>query len=131
VITRRIARPATIFLVLALMLVPVAYAAKGGNTGGGGGSTGARITFDPATAVVGQQYQVHGTGFAPNTWETVGAYYSDTTWWASAVTDGNGNFTVSFSATSAGKVLHEAKEQGNSGRLRLRASAYLTVNPAP
>lgn len=118
---RRIAAVAAIFLALAL--VPVALASKGGGSGG----RGPAITFDPPTAVVGQQYTVHGTGFTPNAWETVGAYYADTTWWASAIADSHGSFTVTFTATSAGRVLHVEKEQGSNGKLRERASATLTV----
>jgi hypothetical protein len=114
---------------LTLLLVPVAFAAKGGNASAG--SNGATITFDQATVVVGQQYHVNGSGFSPNTWVTVGAHFSDTTWWNSQVTDGQGSFSLVFTATSSGQVYHEAKEQGNNARLRLMATATLSVSPAP
>lgn len=118
------------FLVAALALIPVALAGKGGsNATGTGGSTGVKITFAPAAVVVGQQYQVNGSGFKPNTWVTVGAHYSDVTWWNSGVTDGQGKISLSFTATSAGQVYHEADQLGNNDRQRLMASATLTVSP--
>jgi hypothetical protein len=126
----RIALAALIALAL-LAVVPTAVAAKGGKSGGGSGSsTGAAIVFDPGTVVVGQQYQVKGSGFRANTWVTVGAHYSDTTWWSYGVTDSQGNISVTFTATSSGQIYHEAKEQGKNGRLRLAAYGTLTVNPA-
>ena len=111
-------------LILMLMLVPGALAAKGGGRGAG---TGASIAFDTSSAVVGQEYHVVGSGFKPNTWVTVGAHYSDTTWWNSQVTDAQGRISLSFTATSPGQVYHEAKQQGANGRLRLLATATLTV----
>lgn len=125
---RRVAHVTSIVvLVVALAVVPAAVAGKRGS----GGATGAAISFDPSSAVVGQQYRVNGTGFRPNTWVTVGAHFADTTWWNSKVTDSQGKFSLTFTATSPGQVLHEAKEMGRNNRLRLRASSTLTVNPAP
>lgn len=123
----RIVFAASIALVV-LAAVSPAFAGKGRP---GGSTTGARVTFDPSSAVVGQQYRVNGTGFRANTWVSVGAHFADTTWWGSQVTDGQGKFSLVFTATSAGQVLHEAKEMGNNGRLRLRATATLSVSPAP
>lgn len=117
-------------LAVALMLVPGALAGKGGERGGGGAGSGASITFDSTYVTVGQTYRVNGSGFRPNTWVTVGAYYADTTWWNSQVSDAAGNISLSFTATSAGQVRHDAKQQGANGRLRLLASATLTVGPA-
>lgn len=115
-------------IVAALAVVPAAVAGKPG--AGSGGATGAAISFDPSSAVVGQQYRVNGSGFRPNTWVTVGAHFADTIWWNSQQTDGSGRLSLTFTATSAGQVYHEAKERGNNGRLRLRATGTLTVNPA-
>jgi hypothetical protein len=112
---------------LMLLVVPAALAGKGGN--GAGGATGASIAFAPTTVVVGQQYQVNGTGFKPDTWVTVGAHYADTTWWNSAKTDAQGRLSLAFTATSAGNIYHEAQQLGNNDRLRLVASATLTVGP--
>ena len=112
-------------LVVGLVAVPAALAAKGG--GGGTSATGATLSFDPGTAVVGQPYRVNGSGFRPNTWVTVGAHFADTIWWNSQLTDSQGRLSLAFNATSAGRVYHEAKEMGNSGRLRLKATATLTV----
>ena len=70
-------------LVVGLVAVPAALAAKGG--GGGTSATGATLSFDPGTAVVGQPYRVNGSGFRPNTWVTVGAHFADTIWWKSSV----------------------------------------------
>jgi hypothetical protein len=95
-----------------------------------GGATGALITFDRAQVMVGETYHVNGSGFRPNTWVTVGAYFADTTWWNSQITDGSGRFSLAFTASSAGSIYHEAKERGNNGRLRLRATATLTAYPA-
>ncbi len=122
---------ASIFCIAAFALVPVALAAKGGKGGAGsGGATGASITFSAATVVVGQTYQVTGSGFSPNTWVTVGAHFPDTTYWNSQITTGQGTFSLTFTATSAGQVYHEAQELSNNGTtLRLKASATLTVNP--
>jgi hypothetical protein len=116
-------------LACALALVPGAFAGKGGGL--------ATLTFAPATTAVaadaaiavGQQYRVNGSGFKPNTWVTVGAHYADTTWWNYQVTDSLGNFSLVFTATSAGQIYHEAKEQGKHDRLRLVAGATLTVDP--
>lgn len=126
----RIALPLVI-AALVLALVPVALAAKGGGGKGGGGSTGngATLSFAPGTVALGQQYQVNGSGFGPNTWVTVGAHYADTTWWNSAPTDGQGNVSLTFTATSAGQIYHEAKQLGNNDRFRLMAGATLTVSP--
>jgi hypothetical protein len=41
--------------------------------------------------------------------------------------DGQGNISLTFTATSAGQVYHEADQLGNNDRLRLMASATLTV----
>ena len=135
-------KPAAVLLVLslavlALALIPAAgLAAKGGNSdnpnrgggnGGGGGGSAATISFNPSPVVVGQQYQVNGSGFRANTWVTVGAHYSDTLWWNSGVTDDQGNVSLTFTATSAGQVYHEAQQMGNNDRLRLATSATLTV----
>jgi hypothetical protein len=108
--------------VLVLTVVPGALAGKP-NT------SGASLSFNPATVVVGQQYQVNGSGFKPNTWVTVGAHDADTTWWNSGVTDGQGNISLTFTATSAGQVYHEADQMGNNDRLRFMTGATLTVNP--
>jgi hypothetical protein len=122
--------PVLLTATLSVALAGPALAARPGG-GGGGGGTGATITFDSTQVTVGMQYRVTGTGFKANTWVTFGAYYPDTTWWSSGVTDGQGNFAATFTATGSGQILHEAKEQGNNGRVRLMASATLTVNPAP
>ncbi len=114
-------------LVLAVAAIPTALAGKGGNTASG--STGASLTFAPAAVSLGQPYQVNGSGFKPNTWVTVGAHFLDTTWWNSAQTDGQGNISLTFKATSAGQVYHEAQQMGNNGRLRLMTGATLTVSP--
>ena len=111
-------------LAVALMLVPAALAGKGA----AGSGTGATITFAPGTATVGQLYTVTGSGFRPNPWVTVGAHFADTTWWNSQVSDAQGRISLSFTATSPGSVYHEAKQQGNNGRLRLVATATLTVS---
>lgn len=126
--TRRAAQVASIFALVALVVAVTPAVA--GKRAGAGGSTGAKLTFTPTSATVGSQYTVNGTGFRPNAWVTVGAHYADTTWWSSRVTDGQGNFSLVFNATSAGQVLHEAKEMGSNNRLRLKATATLTVNPA-
>jgi hypothetical protein len=110
-------------LVLALTVVPVAVADKGNH------GHDASISFNPATATVGQQYQVSLTGFTPNTWVTVGAYYPDMTWWNSGKTDANGNISLTFTATSAGQIYHEAKEMQPNDSLKLRAGATLNVSP--
>lgn len=89
---------------------------------------GAKITFDPPTVVVGTQYRVNGSGFRANTWVSVGARYSDTTWWASGLTDDQGNISLTLTATSAGEILHDAYQQGRSGRFRLKTSATLSVS---
>jgi hypothetical protein len=99
--------------------------------GGSSGATGPVIAFDRAQVMVGETYHVTGSGFRPNTWVTVGAHFADTTWWNSQITDSNGRFSLAFTATSPGTVYHEAKERGNNGRLRLRATATLTAYPAP
>jgi hypothetical protein len=125
-ISRNIAL-AAVLSVAVLALVPAAIAAKGGPTSG---TTGASLTFSSPTVVVGQTYQVTGSGFAPNTWVTVGAHFPDTTYWASQVSDGTGHISLAFTATSAGQVYHEAQQLSNNGRtLRLKASATLTVTP--
>jgi hypothetical protein len=129
--TRRIAQIVKIgALVLVLAAVPATLAVKASarQGGPGGGSTGARLSFDPPAGTVGQQYHVNGSGFSPNTWVTVGAHYSDTTWWASGQTDNSGGFSFTLTATSAGLISHEAKEMGRNGRLRLRATATYSVN---
>jgi hypothetical protein len=122
-----VGRAAVVALILALLIVPAALAAKGG---GGGGGSGATIEFAPSSVVVGDEYRVVGSGFRPNTWVTVGAHFSDTTWWNSQISDAQGNISLSFTATSPGRVDHEAKQQGQNGRLRLLATATLTVSPS-
>jgi hypothetical protein len=121
---------AAVLSVAVLALVPAALAGKGGGGAGSGATTSASLKFSSPTVVVGQQYQVTGSGFAANTWVTVGAHFPDTTYWASQVTDSSGNLNLTFTATSAGQVYHEAQQLSNNGRtLRLKASATLTVNP--
>jgi hypothetical protein len=124
-----VGRATVVALLVAVMIVPAALAAKGGG-GGGGAGTGASITFNPTAAVVGQEYLVVGSGFRPNTWVTVGAHFSDTTWWNSQISDAQGKISLSFTATRPGQVYHEAKQQGQNGRLRLLATATLAVNPS-
>jgi hypothetical protein len=126
--TRRSIALASLVLAVLLAVVPAAVAGKPETRAGG--STGAKITFTPSPATSGSQYTVNGSGFRPNTWISVGAHFADTTWWNSKVTDSSGNFSLTFTATSSGQVMHEAKEMGNNGRLRLRTTATLTVNPA-
>jgi len=123
---RNIVVLAALALVAVLAVAPAAVAGKGKGAPAGG-STGAKISFSSAQTTVGSQYRVNGSGFRANTWVTVGAYFSDTTWWNSQKTDSQGNFSLLFTATSAGQVYHEAKEQAKSGRLRLMATATLTV----
>jgi len=120
----RTPRRLIVVLVLATTLASIA---TGTAAAARRGATGAKITFDPAQVVQGTQYLVKGTGFSANTWVSVGAYYSDTTWWASGVTDDQGRFSLTLTATRAGQVLHEAYQQGKSGRFRLKTSATLTV----
>jgi hypothetical protein len=108
-----------------LAIAEPALAARGGK-----GSSGASIAFNPSQGVVvGAQYQVTVSGLRANAWVTVGAYYPDTTWWSSGKTDGKGTFSCTFTATGSGQILHEAKLQGSNGRVRLVASATLTVSP--
>jgi hypothetical protein len=116
-----------IMLVFVLAVVPAAVG-KGSASIAFSSATAAAGQASPAVAV-GQQYQVNASGFKPNTWVTVGAYYSDTTWWNSGVTDGNGNISLTFTATSAGQIYHVAKEMGSKDALRTRATATLTVTP--
>jgi hypothetical protein len=125
-IRRSIALASTAALVVALAVVSPALAGKG-KPGGAAGATGPTMTFSSSTVVLGQQYRVNGSGFRPNTWVTVGAHFPDTIWWNSQQTDSQGRFSLLFTATSAGQIYHEAKERGTSGRLRLRATATLTV----
>jgi hypothetical protein len=115
--------------LIASLSISSAVAAPGG--GGSGGATGAAIGFDRSEVMVGETYRVVGSGFRPNTWVTVGAHFADTIWWNSQITDANGGFSLAFTATSPGSVYHEAKERGNNGRLRLRATATLTAYAAP
>lgn len=117
---------------LALLVVLALVASLSVSAAGAapGGATGARIAFDRPAVTVGETYRVEGSGFRPNTWVTVGAHFADTTWWNSQMTDGAGRFSLAFTATSPGQVVHEAKERGNSGRLRVRATATLTAYPA-
>ena len=127
-------KPRAVALVAAVALIAslsISSAVAAPQQGGSGGATGAVITFDRPEVTVGETYHVNGSGFRPNTWVTVGARFADTTWWNSQITDGGGRFSLAFTATSAGSVLHEAKERGSNGRLRLRATATLTANPAP
>ena len=120
--SRLLALSAVLALALSLS-ISSAFAGGKGSTG----STGAQITFDRSQVMVGETYYVSGTGFRPNTWVTVGAHFPDTIWWNSQITDAQGRFRLAFKATSAGQIYHEAKEQGNSGRLRLQATGMLTV----
>ncbi len=120
-------RALALFAVLALLVsfsVTAAQAAPGA-------AAGAQISFDRTGVMVGESYRVNGSGFRPNTWVTVGAHFADTTWWNSQITDGEGRFSLAFTATSPGDVFHEPKERGNTGRLRVRATATLTAYPAP
>ncbi|MGH9149586.1 MAG: hypothetical protein ACRD0F_04530 [Acidimicrobiales bacterium] len=123
---------AALIVPLLLLAAPAApaLAVKGAGGGGNGPSTGAAIVFDRNPVAVGSEYRVSGSGFRANAWVTVGAHFADATWWTSMVTDAAGTFAYSFTATSAGDVLHEAKEQGRNGSLRLKATATLTVVPA-
>jgi len=124
-VTRRtlIVRFVLATLVLALVAAPIAAAGKGGH------GHDASITFNPATVAVGQQYQVNLSGFSPKTWVTVGAYYPDTTWWNSGITDANGNISLTFNATSAGQIYHVAKKMQPNNSVKLRAAATLSVSP--
>ncbi len=118
-------------LVVALAVSPVAIAARGGNGNGASisfSSAGASTSSSATALSVGQQYQVNGSGFKPNTWVTVGAHYSDMTWWNSGITDSQGNFSFTFNATSSGQIYHEAKEMQNNDSFRVRAEATLSVN---
>jgi hypothetical protein len=110
-------------LVLALVVVPVAIAGKGGH------GHDASISFNPSTVAVGQQYQVNLSGFTPNTWVSVGAHYPEMTWWGSGATDANGDISLTFTATSAGLIYHEAKEMQRNDSFRVRATATLNVSP--
>jgi hypothetical protein len=120
---------------LALVALPTgSLAAKGGNVGdathGGGGGSGAGITFEPSTVSVGQTYQVHVSGLRANTWSTVGAYYisSDAAYWCSGSSDGSGNFSCGFTAEKSGSIRHEAYQK-QANRYRLSATAFLDVTP--
>jgi hypothetical protein len=110
-------------LLVVLAIAPVAIAAKGGH------GHDASITFSSASAAVGQQYQVNASGFKPNTWVTVGAHYPDMTWWNSGITNDQGNISLTFNATSAGQIYHEAREMAPNDSLQLKATATLTVSP--
>ena len=115
-----------ITLLMFGLIAGTAFAAKGGQRG----SSGASISFDTAGDVtVGTSYTVVGSGFRADTWVTVGAHYPDTTWWASGKTDASGSIRLVLTASSAGEILHEAKEVTNSGRLRLMDTATLSVAP--
>jgi hypothetical protein len=127
----RVVRIALILALAAMTLSSAALAVAAPGRGGTHGTTGATISFAPTQVVVGSDYRVNGSGFRPNTWVTVGAHYSDTTWWNSQLSDAQGNISLPFTATRTGSIYHEAKEQGNNGRLRLVTSATLTVTAAP
>lgn len=109
-------------LIVVLAVAPVAFAR-------GGHGHDASLTFSPASVSVGEQYQVNASGFKPNTWVTVGAHFPDMTWWNSGITDGQGDISLTFKATSAGQINHEAKEMAPNDSLHLRATATLMVNP--
>jgi len=119
----RMARLILATLVVVLVVAPVAVAGKGGH------GNDASISFNSTTVAVGQQYQVNLHGFTPNTWVSVGAHYSDVTWWGSGVTDANGNISLAFTATSAGQIYHEAKEMQANDSFKLRGTATLNVSP--
>lgn len=111
-------------VVGSVMVAPGAVAA--GRVKGRSGHPSASLAFDPNPAVAGAQYQVNGSGFRPNTWITVGAHY-DTVYWTAVITDSSGSFSLTTTAAAPGEILHEAKQQTKSGRLRLMATATLTV----
>lgn len=121
--SRLLALVAVVALALSLSISSAVAGGKGST-----GSVGAQIMFDRSDVKVGETYHVSGSGFRPNTWVTVGAYFPDTTWWNSQLTDAQGRFDLAFTATSAGQIYHEAKEQGNNTRLRVRATGMLTVS---
>jgi hypothetical protein len=110
-------------LIVVLAISPAAIAAKGGH------GHDASITFAPTAIAVGQQYRVNGSGFKPNTRVTVGAHFPDMTWWNSGITDGQGNISLTFNATSAGQIFHEAKEMAPNDSFQLKSTATLMVNP--
>jgi hypothetical protein len=100
-----------------------------GVAGASGGSAGAKLSFNPVSVVVDGQYWVNGSGFRPNSWVTVGAYYADTTWWTSGRANDQGHIHLGpLTATSSGQILHVAKSLNEkTGRMRLLATATLTV----
>jgi hypothetical protein len=118
-----------VMLVVVLAVVPAAVGKGGATISFSAASVSVGQQSSPATVAVGQQYQVHASGFKPNTWVTVGAYYSDTTWWNSGVTNANGEISLTFTATSAGQIYHVAKEMTSRDALRVRATGTLNVTP--
>lgn len=118
-----------LLLVLVLAVVPAAIGKGGASISFSTATVSAAPQTSAATVAVGQTYQVNASGFKPNTWVTVGAYYADTTWWNSGVTDANGNISLTFTATSAGQIYHVAKEMTSKDALRVRATATLDVTP--
>jgi hypothetical protein len=51
------------------------------------------------------------------------------TWWNSGITGGQGNISLTFNATSAGQIFHEAKEMAPNDSFQLKSTATLMVNP--
>src|SRR5439155_12143446 len=106
-------------LVCALMVVSLPANAASGGSAQTGGHAKPTLTFNPTSVSVGDAYTVQGVGFPANTWVAVLAYFSHhAPSWGSAVTDGSGYLTASFTATASGRVRHVAKLQGNSGRFQ-------------
>jgi len=115
----------TLVAVVAIVAGPATASGRGNTRGGSSGS----LRFSSDHVVAGSEYQVIGTGFRPNTWVSVGARYG-TTYWGSGVTNGNGDFALTFTAQESGSIVHDAYEQGNNGRWRLMSSATLTTYPS-
>ena len=115
--------------LVALVALVAGPATAGGKGNGRGGPSRGSLAFSSDHVVVGADYQVAGSGFPANTWVSVGARFG-TTYWGSGVTDGSGRFSFTFSAESAGQIVHDAYTQGNNGSWRLATSATATVDAA-
>jgi hypothetical protein len=86
----------------------------------------AKITFRPSEVQADDVYEVLGSGFTAGQFFSVAAY--EPTFWSSGRVGADGTFKAQFTALHAGEIKHQAKEQGENGKLRQRATATLKVD---
>ena len=102
---------------------------NGGGKGGNNTQSNAQVDFSSNPVAPRTEYEVIGSGLAPDTYTVIGITHSTSpccTSWVSIASDGNGSFRVPLMAGLEGEAVHNIYQK-KGGKMSLKGTGTLTI----